>query len=253
VRDLAESYDLLRSHIDLHSFGQLVLYPWGWTEELAPADDVLSAVAGDMAEVMSELGVTYTPLMGTMLYPAAGNATDWFYGELGAYAFTYELRPMESEEHDLGFVLPPEEIRDVCVEAIAGLTVLAEFTISAAPGMPGDDGNAETDGWESTGVATGNGDATGSGSDEAGPGSDTTAPGTSTSPGSGATTPSSSSSTTALGSGSTSGEGSEDDGAGSNDATGCGCRSTGSGIPLPLVLLPALLVRRRRTSAPDAR
>ena len=240
LRDLAEQYPNLHSSVDLHSFGQLVLFPWGYTEELAPAHDVLSGLADDMAGVMDDLGAEYTPLMGTMLYPAAGNATDWFYGELGAYAFTYELRPAEAEEHDLGFVLPPEQIRDVCLEAMAGITVLAEFTIASAPGMPGDDGNAETDGWESSGEV---GTETGNGDDTSASTAGTTMPAT--------TDPSTSSgmppatTTTDITSGTSSGE-SSDGGENASEAKGCGCGSNGGLAALPALLLPMFALGRRR-------
>jgi predicted deacylase len=239
LRDLAMSYDNLKSHVDLHSFGQLVLFPWGYTEELAPAHDTLSTVASDMTEAMDEVGATYTPLMGTMLYPAAGNATDWFYGELGAYAFTYELRPAEAEEHDLGFVLPAEEIRDVCLEAMAGITVLAEFTIAAAPGEPGDDGNADTDGWgttDTTGVEPMSGtdtEAADTSSDDTSSGGSSTSGGVPSSSTSGIAT------TTAAGE-------STGDGAATDARNGCGCGSGRGAGPLALMCLALVLRRRRR-------
>jgi hypothetical protein len=234
LRDLAETYPNLHSAVDIHSFGQLVLYPWGWTEQLAPAHDVLSTVAEDMAEVMGELGTTYTPLMGTMLYPAAGNATDWFYGELGAYAFTYELRPQEAEEHDLGFVLPPEQIRDVCTEAMAGITALAEFTIAAGPGQPGDDGNADTGGW--TDGTAGLTDGSGGDTSATDPVDETTTADATSSTG---TVPSSST-TTAVGDT----EDTDGSAAASPEANGCGCNA-GRDAQLFALLLPLLLRRRR--------
>lgn len=235
LRDLAEQYPNLRSSLDLHSFGQLVLFPWGYTKELAPAHDTLSSIADDMAAVMDDLGAEYTPLMSTMLYPAAGNAPDWFYGELGAYAFTYELRPAEAEDHDLGFVLPPEQIRDVCLEAMAGMKVLAEFTIAAAPGEPGDGGDADT-GTSEAGSDTDEDD--GAASTGATPSSTSDAPPTTSGMPASTSSPESATDTAETES--------SDAGANASASGGCGCGSNRAPTPLAASLLLLLVARCRR-------
>jgi carboxypeptidase T len=44
-----------------------------------------------------------------MLYPTAGDTTDWTYGEYRIWSLTIELRP--SSQAEGGFILPPSQIR----------------------------------------------------------------------------------------------------------------------------------------------
>lgn len=145
VRDLVDANPHIVSHVDLHSFGQLVLYPWGFTDEPAPAVQTLAALATDLADALGfPHEAQHTPLQGALFYPAAGNMPDWTYGEHGVFAFTFELRPDEVEVFDTGFVLPPTEIPLVCDETIAALDLLAAWSVDRRPAMPGDDGAAST-------------------------------------------------------------------------------------------------------------
>jgi hypothetical protein len=54
------------------------------------------------------------------LYPASGVMSDWVYGDLDALSYTIELRP----KGGLGFVLPPDQIRPTCDEALAAVLAL---------------------------------------------------------------------------------------------------------------------------------
>ena len=237
LRDLAQSYDTLRASVDIHCFGQLVLYPWGWADIPAPADDVLAPLAEDLAESLSELhGQDYVPLQGAQFYPASGNANDWFYGALGSYAFTYELRPQESDPHREGFVLPPDQIRPVCQEAMASIILLAEFAIASEPGVPGDDGNADTDGW-------GGSSSTSGGGSDGGPQPGSTSDGNaSASVGTGTGTPPPPSTTAPAGSGTSGGSAPADV---DLDDDGCACKSGNTAAPWGLLVL-LLALRRRR-------
>lgn len=234
MRSLVQDHPDILSHVDLHSFGQLVLYPWSFTEDQPPAFDVLDELAVQLADALTGThGVPYTPLQGSMLYPASGTFPDWSYGEQGIHAFTFELRPEEVEEFNQGFVLPPSEIPLVCSEAMAALELLATWTADQVPGMPGDDGGASTTSSD-----------TGAGS---GSGSDGGAPSSGTGSGTGGVADST---TGAPMSGTVSGS---DDGTG--DATeggdGCGCRQDES-PPSQGWWLGAIVVlasRRRRRGA----
>jgi hypothetical protein len=72
--------------LTLHSFYDLVLYPWGWTYATAPNRDALNLSAGKYA---SYNGYTYG--QSTSLYPTSGTTDDWAYGELGIASFTFEV------------------------------------------------------------------------------------------------------------------------------------------------------------------
>ena len=120
VRDLAKR-ERPKLAIDFHSYGQLVLYPWNYTSKRADDHDQLTATGDRMASaIFAQHGVRYTLMSGVELYPAAGTAQDFMYGDIGALAYTIELRPKGRG----GFVLPPEQIRPTCDEGLAAVLAL---------------------------------------------------------------------------------------------------------------------------------
>lgn len=122
VRDLAMR-ERPKLAIDFHSFGQLVLYPWNYTSKPAADHDKLTAVGDHMASaIYAQHGQRYTLMSGVDLYPAAGTAQDFMYGEIGALAYTIELRPRSGGRN--GFVLPAKEIRPTCDEGLAAILAL---------------------------------------------------------------------------------------------------------------------------------
>lgn len=112
VRNLV-ARELFRGVITYHSYSQLILYPWGYTDQ--PIQDAADrATMTKLAKRMQRLirdvhGSTYTPQQSSQLYPTAGDTTDWTYGEYGIPSFTIELRPDSFENG--GFILPPDEIQ----------------------------------------------------------------------------------------------------------------------------------------------
>ncbi len=120
LRDLAKR-EHIAVHVDFHAYSQLVLYPWNWTAAPAKDRDRLAAIGDRMASAMfAQHEQRYRLMSGVELYPAAGTASDWFYGELGATSYTIELRPTGRP----GFVLPPEQIRPTCDEGLAAVLAL---------------------------------------------------------------------------------------------------------------------------------
>jgi carboxypeptidase T len=98
--------------VTYHSYSQLILYPWGYTEKPVP-DSQHRAVMTGMAEDMQALiegvhGKVYVPQQSSQLYPTAGDTTDWTYGTYAVPSFTIELRPATFEQG--GFILPPDQI-----------------------------------------------------------------------------------------------------------------------------------------------
>ncbi len=112
VRDLVAS-EHFAGVITYHSYSQLILYPWGYTERPMPDERDLELMV-DLATAMQSLirgvhGVVYTPQQSSELYPTAGDTTDWTYGIYGIPSFTIELRPRTFEEG--GFILPASQIQ----------------------------------------------------------------------------------------------------------------------------------------------
>jgi hypothetical protein len=72
--------------IDLHSYGELVLWPWGFTSDPPPNASGLRTL-GRKFSYFNE----YTPEQSIYLYPTDGTTDDFAYGELGLAAYTIEL------------------------------------------------------------------------------------------------------------------------------------------------------------------
>jgi carboxypeptidase T len=73
-------------HIDVHSFSQLVLWPWGTTPTLSGNATALQTLGRKFAFFNG-----YTPQQAIGLYPTDGTSDSVSYGELGVAAYTIEL------------------------------------------------------------------------------------------------------------------------------------------------------------------
>jgi carboxypeptidase T len=114
VRNLV-ARELFSGVLTYHSYSQLILYPWGNTEQAVPdASDraTMTKLAERMQQLMRNVhGSIYRPLQSSQLYgiPVVGDTTDWTYGEYAIPSFTIELRPDSPQAG--GFILPPEQIQ----------------------------------------------------------------------------------------------------------------------------------------------
>ncbi len=73
--------------ITLHSYGDLVLFPWGWTGTLAPNHYQLQTLGRKFAFYNR---YSAEP-SGSGLYYASGCTDDWLYGRRGVAAYTFEM------------------------------------------------------------------------------------------------------------------------------------------------------------------
>jgi hypothetical protein len=74
--------------ITVHSYGNLVLWPWGYENGgPAPNRPELKAIGDKLASFSGSLSCQPTEC----LYAASGTTDDWAYGELGIPAFTFEV------------------------------------------------------------------------------------------------------------------------------------------------------------------
>lgn len=73
-------------YLDLHSYGELVLWPWGFTASPAPNGVALATLGRRFAWFNG-----YYPEQAIGLYPTDGTTDDFGYGELGVAAMTFEL------------------------------------------------------------------------------------------------------------------------------------------------------------------
>jgi hypothetical protein len=97
----------LKTSITFHTYGELVLWPYGYTFTDVPSDMTL-----DDHNVFVAIGQTmagsngYTPQQASDLYITDGTYDDWLYGVHKIFAYTFEMYPVGSNP---GFY-PPDEV-----------------------------------------------------------------------------------------------------------------------------------------------
>jgi carboxypeptidase T len=111
--------------ISWHTHGELVLWPWGYTDDIqAPDDEYMGQVGREIASrITSQDGSgTYTPTQSSGLYPTTGDTADWMYGYshyvLGKNVFAYTI------EACLSFHPDEDVLTQVCKENLDGAIYL---------------------------------------------------------------------------------------------------------------------------------
>lgn len=74
--------------ISLHSFADMILWPWGSSPEPAPHTPALRELGLKLASYNG-----YTAQQSYDLYPLSGNLDDWLYANYGVASFTFEIGP----------------------------------------------------------------------------------------------------------------------------------------------------------------
>jgi carboxypeptidase T len=83
---LAAPADASGVYLDIHSYSELVLWPWGFTSDVAPNGPALQTLGRKLAYFNG-----YEPDQSIGLYPTDGTTVDFAYGDLGLAAYTFEL------------------------------------------------------------------------------------------------------------------------------------------------------------------
>ncbi|MFO0836226.1 MAG: M14 metallopeptidase family protein [Phycisphaerales bacterium] len=121
---------VLRDHIlstpgitlafDIHTYGPLILSPWGYTASPPPILPYFNSLGLLMQSAIASInGLTFTSGQWySTLYPASGANIDWWYGERNVLNWTIELR-------GTSFAPPPSQILLSGPEIYAGLLALA--------------------------------------------------------------------------------------------------------------------------------
>ncbi len=94
LRDFFTAHPNVLAHIDFHTYGYQILWPWGHTDELCVDHLTFRRLSDELAEKIfdvrgtdySQRGPTYTTI-----YPVRGGSVDYVYGELGAWSWVYEV------------------------------------------------------------------------------------------------------------------------------------------------------------------
>ncbi len=108
MRDFFYAHPNVRADHDIHSYGQLLLWPYGYKPD-PPADwEAYADIGSTMQSLIYGVhGLTYTGgSCYTAIYPVSGGSIDWTYAALDLLSFSLELR----DTGEYGFLLPPEQI-----------------------------------------------------------------------------------------------------------------------------------------------
>jgi hypothetical protein len=99
----------LRIAVSFHSFGEFILFPYGYTTEDVPPD-MVRRDRRVLVRMAREMGARngYTPIQTSSWYIVSGNFGDWAYGDQAILPFTFELAPRRSA--DGGHYLPADRI-----------------------------------------------------------------------------------------------------------------------------------------------
>ncbi|KAJ3584271.1 hypothetical protein NHX12_014767 [Muraenolepis orangiensis] len=111
--------------LTIHSYGQLILVPYGNPNFTAPNYDEMMEVGLGAAEKMKKVhGMSYE--VGTspdILYPNSGSSRDWARLTGIPLSFTIELR----DNGTYGFELPQDQIQPTCEEAYSGVKHIVNY------------------------------------------------------------------------------------------------------------------------------
>ena len=86
----------IRTHVTLHTNGQLILWPYGYTKTNVPSDMTVldhSALVSLGRAMAARNG--YVAKQSSDLYITDGDQIDWMYGRYRIFSYTYELFPTE--------------------------------------------------------------------------------------------------------------------------------------------------------------
>ncbi|KAK3086539.1 hypothetical protein FSP39_019901 [Pinctada imbricata] len=129
VAKFMDSHSNIIAYLNVHSYGQYWLYPWGFTSRM-PSDyrdlDNMGRAASNA--IYQKHHARYTVGEDTVvLYAAAGGADDYAKGHAGIkYSYTVELR----DTGRYGFVLSPSYIIPVGEEILEGVKAFANGIIA---------------------------------------------------------------------------------------------------------------------------
>ncbi|NWH63699.1 CBPB1 Carboxypeptidase, partial [Geococcyx californianus] len=124
---IREHLSTIKAYLTIHSYSQLLLFPYSYTYKLPPHYEELNSIAEVASKKLASLyntKYTYGPAAKT-IYPAAGGSDDWAYDQGIKYSFTFELR----DTGKYGFTLPESQIKPTCEETLLAVKYIANYVL----------------------------------------------------------------------------------------------------------------------------
>ncbi|XP_074681614.1 carboxypeptidase A1-like [Strix aluco] len=127
IVDFIRSHGNVKSVISIHSYSQMLMFPYGYKTAPAPDHQELNELAkkavSDLAAVYGTK-YTYGSIVDT-IYKADGTTIDWAYDNGVKYSFTFELR----DTGRYGFLLPSTQIIPTATETWPALLDIMAYVL----------------------------------------------------------------------------------------------------------------------------
>ncbi|KAL1501712.1 hypothetical protein ABEB36_006993 [Hypothenemus hampei] len=130
IRDwILPNKDNIKLYLTFHSYGEMILYPWGYAPIYTEnADDLqrVGELAAEAIESSSTINSNYTVANSAIfLYPAAGASDDWAVGEAEIkLSYTVELPNGDAPYY---FMIPARQILPVVQETFQGVQAFHKY------------------------------------------------------------------------------------------------------------------------------
>ncbi|XP_072266065.1 carboxypeptidase B2 [Pyxicephalus adspersus] len=124
---IKQNQDIIKGYITIHSYSQMVLFPYSYKRDKSKDHDELAKLASKVTDGI-KLTTRNKYVSGTgadTIYLAPGGSDDWAYDQGIKYSFTIELR----DKGTYGFLLPPKFIRPTCSEALTGVKIISAYIV----------------------------------------------------------------------------------------------------------------------------
>ncbi|XP_066561257.1 carboxypeptidase A1 [Amia ocellicauda] len=124
IVDFVKSHGNFKEFISIHSYSQMLLYPYGYIRTPVPNQDELHTLSTKAVSALSSLYGTkyrYGSIIDT-IYQASGGTIDWTYNQGIKYSFSFELR----DTGRYGFILPANQIIPTAAETWLAVMTLME-------------------------------------------------------------------------------------------------------------------------------
>ncbi|XP_044048740.1 carboxypeptidase A5 [Siniperca chuatsi] len=126
IVDFVKSHGNFKAFISIHSYSQMLLYPYGYTTTPAKDQAELHNLAQRaITDLASLYGTRYRfgSIINT-IYQASGGTIDWTYNQGIKYSYTFELR----DTGRYGFILPANQIIPTAEETWLALMDIMDHT-----------------------------------------------------------------------------------------------------------------------------
>ncbi|XP_048863215.1 carboxypeptidase A1-like [Brienomyrus brachyistius] len=124
IVDFVNSHQNLKAFVSIHSYSQMLMYPYGYTRTPVPDQTELHELAKKAITKLASLYGTsyrYGSIINT-IYQASGGTIDWTYKQGIKYSYTFELR----DTGRYGFLLPANQIIPTAEETWLALMVIMQ-------------------------------------------------------------------------------------------------------------------------------